>query len=348
MKPDESKFAEDARVDSRRRRQQLLRGDQTDADTAKSARRRLPAEWEKQDAVLLVRPQPHMDWADDLEAARETFSNIKTAIEKFQPVLLVDDLETNDTWARDIGPITIEEDGKPVLLDFQFNGWGGKFPAALDNTLTQRLKKTGAFRKTVLRTIDLVLEGGSIESDGKGTLFTTTKCLLNPNRNPECSKTEIEAQLTELFGLERILWLENGALAGDDTDAHIDTLARLAPDNTILYVQCTDPADIHFEELQALENELRQLDGFRLQPLPWPEPKFDGKKRLPATYANYLVINRAVLVPTYNDPADSQALETIGNAFPDREIIGIECTSLIRQGGSLHCVTMQLPKGVLG
>lgn len=309
--------------------------------------KRLPAEWEPQDAVMLVWPQEGMDWEDCLDDARETFSNIRKTIERFQPVIWVDDLDSNDTWSRDIAPITIEEDGKPVLLDFQFNGWGGKYPADLDNTLSKRLHETGVFGNTELRPIDFILEGGSIESDGKGTLLTTTNCLLNKNRNPDLSKEKLESLLNELFGLKQILWLENGHLAGDDTDSHIDTLARLAPNKTILYVSCDDPADEHFEVFQSLEKELQAFEGYHLLPLPWPEPKFVGKHRLPATYANYLVINGAVLVPTYNDPADFQALETIGKAFPGREIIGIDCSTLIRQGGSLHCVTMQFPKGVM-
>ncbi|QBG48462.1 agmatine deiminase family protein [Verrucomicrobia bacterium S94] len=310
-------------------------------------KRRLPAEWEPQDAVLLVEPQPHMDWAYCLDDARATFFNIRKAIERFQPVLWVEDFDCNDTWSRDIAPVTIEENGNPVLLDFTFNGWGGKFPHNLDNTLTRRLHEAGAFGPTEIRPIDMILEGGSIESDGAGTLLTTTACLLNKNRNPDLSKTEIETRLTELFGLRKILWLENGHLAGDDTDSHIDTLARLAPDQTILYVSCSNPEDEHYENLQAMEAELKQFEGFRLLPLPWPAPKFDGNRRLPATYANYLVINGAVLVPTYNDPADALALETIGKAFPGREIIGIDCSTLIRQGGSLHCVTMQLPARVM-
>jgi agmatine deiminase len=318
----------------------------------KTMSRRLPAEWEAQDAVMLVWPRPGMDWAYCLSDAQETFANIKAAIERFEPVLLVRDdaldLETNDTWSRDIGPITVEQDGEPVLLDFEFNGWGGKFPAELDDTITPRMHSEGAFGRTPLRAVDLVLEGGSIESDGEGTVLTTSKCLLNPNRNPDLTKEQIEATLKEEFGLKQILWLERGHLAGDDTDSHIDTLARLGPDRTILYVSCDDPDDEHYEELKAMEAELQQFEDYRLLALPWPAPKFDGDQRLPATYANYLVINGAVLVPTYNDPADAKALDVIGQAFPGREIVGVDCSTLIRQGGSLHCVTMQIPKGVLG
>ncbi len=310
-------------------------------------KRRLPAEWEPQDAVQLIRPQPGMDWDYCLEDARETFSNIRKAIERFQPVIWVENLDCNDTWSRDIAPITIEEDGQPVLLDFEFNGWGGKYPYNLDTTLSQRLHQAGTYGTAELRPVDLILEGGSIESDGEGTLLTTSACLLNANRNPDLSKEQIKEKLTGLFGLSEILWLENGHLAGDDTDSHIDTLARLAPNKTILYAACSDPNDEHYENLKAMENELRQFDGYQLLPLPWPAPKFDGGRRLPATYANFLIINGAVLVPTYNDPADAAALETIGKAFPGREIIGIDCSTLIRQGGSLHCVTMQFPKGSL-
>jgi agmatine deiminase len=316
-----------------------------------SSVKRLPAEWEPQDAVLLTWPHEKTDWADCLADAQKTFREIEAAIRRFEDVVLVRpdafNLPSNDTWSRDFGPITIEENGLPVLLDFTFNGWGGKFAAALDNAITQKLYANEALGTNGLRTVDLVLEGGSIESDGEGTLLTTSACLLNPNRNPNLSKEQIEDRLKAELGVSTILWLENGYLAGDDTDSHIDTLARLCPDKTIVYVACNDPADEHYAPLKAMEAELKQFEGYRLLPLPWPEPKFDDGHRLPATYANYLVINGAVLVPTYADPADSLALETIGKAFPGREIIGIDCRTLIRQGGSLHCVTMQIPKGVL-
>ncbi len=341
---------------------------------------RLPAEWEPQDAVLICWPHEKTEWAPYLTEAEAVFMDIAEAVARFEKLIVVVpdeqcvrtklaargvnmknvalyEIESNDVWARDFGPITIYENGKPVLLDFVFNGWGGKHKGELDNQITAKLHKLGAFGKTPLRTVDLILEGGSIESDGEGTLLTTAKCLLNPNRNAQLSKQQVEAKLAEEFGLKfhppspegsgAINWLENGWLAGDDTDAHIDTLARLCPDNTILYVQCTDPSDEHFSALQAMENELRKMP-YRLLPLPWPAAKFDAdSKRLPATYANFLIINGAVLIPVYNDPSDSQALETVGKAFPNREIIGIDCSTLILQHGSLHCVTMQIPKGVL-
>ncbi|MDD3276235.1 MAG: agmatine deiminase family protein, partial [Kiritimatiellales bacterium] len=327
--------------------------------------KRLPAEWEPQDAVLICWPHEQTDWAPYLNEAEAVFMDIADAVARFEKLIVVVpdeqcvrtklaargvnmnnvalyEIESNDTWARDFGPITIYEDGKPVLLDFTFTGWGGKFEAGLDNQITSKLHKLGAFGETPLRKVDLILEGGSIESDGEGSLLTTSECLLNPNRNAQFSKEQVEEKLAAEFGAKKSHWLENGALAGDDTDAHIDTLARLCPENTILYVQCTDPADEHFPALQKMEDELKQT-GARLLPLPWPKAKFDGSgDRLPATYANFLIINGAVLVPVYNDPSDFQALETVGKAFPDREIVGIDCSVLILQHGSLHCVTMQI------
>jgi agmatine deiminase len=338
--------------------------------------RRLPAEWEPQDGVLLAWPHAHSDWRDNLEVVQAVFVDIARAISRFERVLIVApetapvreqlrqggvDLQqitllamaTNDTWARDFGPITIVEPGTPVLLDFGFNGWGLKFAANLDNQITGKLARRGAFGHTEVRVPGLILEGGSIESDGAGTLLTTSECLQHPNRNPHLDRGGIEHTLRELFGLSRVLWLDNGYLAGDDTDSHIDTLARLCPDDTIAYVRCDNPADEHYAALSAMEAELRGFrtaagHPYRLVPLPWPRPCFDADgQRLPATYANFLIINNAVLVPTYDDPQDAAALEILASVFLGREIIAIDCRPLIVQHGSLHCVTMQLPQGVL-
>jgi agmatine deiminase len=337
---------------------------------------RLPAEWEPQDGVLLAWPHAATDWAPVLPLVVQVFIRIATEISHFEQALVVAcaadrveeqlrkagadmrrirliDLPSDDTWSRDFGPITVLDNDRPVLLDYVFNGWGNKFPAGLDNLITRRLHQAGRFGQTPMRPFDLVLEGGSIESDGAGTLLTTTACLLNPNRNPELDQAQVEELLRHQLGARHFLWLNHGYLAGDDTDSHIDTLARLAPRDTILYVACDDPQDEHYGALAAMAEELRTFrtpDGqpYRLLPLPWPKPVFDAEgDRLPATYANFLIINGAVLVPTYNDPADALALRTIGEAFPDRAIIGIDCSALILQHGSLHCVTMQLPRGVL-
>jgi agmatine deiminase len=255
---------------------------------------------------------------------------------------------SNDTWARDHGPVTIFEQGQKILLDFVFNGWGLKFAANKDNLITRKLYEKGIFGHDEIRHGGLVLEGGALETDGAGTLMTTTECLLSPNRNPHLTQKEVEELLSEKLGVDRFLWLENGYLAGDDTDSHIDTLARFCSQDTIVYVQCPDKADEHYEALKQMEQELqafRTRDGesYNLVPLPWPSPCYaeDGH-RLPATYANFLIINGAVLVPTYRVPEDATALEVLTACFPSRKIIGIDCRELIEQHGSLHCISMQL------
>jgi agmatine deiminase len=336
---------------------------------------RLPAEWEEQEGVLLAWPHWESDWQSDLDLVEPVFAEIARQISRFETVLITAPdpepvrlklaragacmervrlftMESNDTWARDFGPISVLENGRPLLLDFVFNGWGLKFAADRDNLINRRLSEAGAF-SAPLRTSGLVLEGGSIESDGAGTILTTAQCLLSPNRNPHLSLPEIEAALGRYLGAERFLWLENGYLAGDDTDSHVDTLARLCPGDTIIHVACNDPSDEHYQAISNMVEELgefRTRSGrpYRLIPLPWPKAVFDKDGlRLPATYANFLVINGAVLVPVYGEENDNAALRAVGEAFPDREIIGVDCRPLILQHGSLHCVTMQLPKGTL-
>ncbi len=339
-------------------------------------RRRLPAEWEPQDGVLLAWPHVGTDWRECLAEVEPVFAEIVREISRFERVVLlapqkkmleeklsaklakkekieVFEVATNDTWARDFGPITVKEGNKPMLLDFGFNGWGLKFPAFHDNMASRRMHDLGIFNAIPIETPGIILEGGSIESDGSGTLLTTAKCLLSANRNPQLTKEQIETTLREYLGADRILWLRHGFLEGDDTDSHIDTLARLCPDDTILFVRCDDSSDSHYEALAAMEEELRafrtRMDRpFRLIALPWPSPKFDEEgNRLPATYANFLVINDAVLVPTYDDGKDGDALDAVKMAFPGRKVLGINCLPLLRQHGSLHCLTMQFPKGVL-
>jgi agmatine deiminase len=332
------------------------------------AQRRLPAEWEPQSAVQFTFPHADSDWAESLEEVIPCFVECITQVSRFEKVVVVcADVEevrallpdanaanlrlvalpSNDTWARDHGAITIEEDGKPVLLDFIFNGWGLKFAADKDNLITAGLWEQGVFGDTQCRIAGLVFEGGGIESDGQGTLLTTAECLLSPNRNPHLSQKEIETQLSDLLGAERVLWLHHGYLAGDDTDSHIDTLARFCSVDTIAYVKCTDTSDEHYVELAKMEAELRQLP-YKLIPLPWPDACFaDDGHRLPATYANFLIINGAVLVPTYGVAQDGEALGILQGCFPDREVIGINCRALIEQHGSLHCISMQFPEGVV-
>ncbi len=259
---------------------------------------------------------------------------------------------SNDTWARDHGPITVYRQGSPALLDFRFNGWGNKFQWQLDDQITKTLHRAGAFGETLLEAVDLVLEGGSIETDGQGTLLTTRQCLLSHTRNG-LSQEALEQRLAKELGMQRFLWLTNGYLLGDDTDGHIDTLARFCDPHTIAYQSCSDETDPHYPILQAMAQELAAFrtatgEPYRLVPLPLPTAQLGANgERLPAGYANFLIVNGAVLVPTYNDPADDVALTQLKNCFPGRQVVGINCSSLIQQGGSLHCVTMQLPAGVL-
>ena len=333
----------------------------------------LPAEWESQSYIQLTWPHIDTDWAYMLPEVENCFIKIATEIASRQPLLLVApeypevlndfpykenitffQCSTNDTWARDHAFITMKDiHGDPQLLDFCFNGWGMKFAADKDNLINSKLFGKHLINGDYINKRDFVLEGGSIESDGNGTLLTTSLCLLAPNRNDTKSRHEIEDYLKETFRLKQVLWLDYGFMAGDDTDSHVDTLARLCPDNTIAYVKCKDATDEHYNALLAMEKQLesfRTLDGdtYRLLPLPMPEAIYDENgERLPATYANFLIMNKAVLYPTYDQPGnDMEAKRILSQAFPNREIVGIDCRALIKQHGSLHCVTMQYPESV--
>jgi agmatine/peptidylarginine deiminase len=332
-----------------------------------------PAEWHPQEAIQLTWPHADSDWNYLLEEVEKCFVEIATTIatrqhliivcsdiqrvkEQLEPSLLPQirfyQLESNDTWARDHGGLSIFDQRKSVIYDFCFNGWGMKFAANHDNQLTRKLYHEKAFAESAYINMNFfVLEGGSIESDGEGTILSTEECLLSPNRNDSLSKSEIETCLQKFFGANRVLWLKHGYLAGDDTDSHIDTLARFCASDTIAYVKCSDVNDEHFEELKLMEEELmqfRQANGkpYQLVALPMATPIFDPEDghRLPATYANFLIINDAVLFPVYNCTSDRAAIKVIQKTFPTREIIPIDCSVLIRQHGSLHCVTMQFPK----
>lgn len=329
----------------------------------------LPAEWHKQRFVQLTWPHEDTDWNPILDEANKCFVNIARAIVRFEDLLIVCsseqnvrellkdldhskitfvELPTNDTWARDHGGITVLEKGEKVIYDFGFNGWGLKYPANFDNQITSNLYVGTYFGENVSYKSQLgfIFEGGSFESDGRGTLLTTSACLLAENRNYK-TKNEIEDFLKETFGLERVLWLNHGYLAGDDTDSHVDMLARFCSENTIAYVKCEDENDEHFEDLLLMEKELealRKTDGetYNLLPLPMGDPMYDENgERLPVSYANFLIINEAVLLPFYNSPKDAIAKKQLEKVFLNREIIGIDCSVLVRQHGSLHCSTMQ-------
>lgn len=334
-----------------------------------------PPEWHKQSGVQLTWPHANTDWFDILDEvtvcyvaiAREILKREKLLIvcpeedevlkyfsKEEQKHILIAELKSNDTWARDHGGISVFINNKPSLLDFKFNAWGLKFTSNLDNQITRQLYEKDIFQPEVdyVSHLNFVLEGGSIESDGKGTLLTTSECLTSPNRNQPMTLDDIERFLKKAFGANRVLCLDHGYLAGDDTDNHIDTLARFCDENTIAYVKCEDENDEHFDELLKMEHQIRSFVTFdekpyTLIPLPMADAVFSDGYRLPATYANFLIINGAVLMPTYGSVKDEIAKKQLQQAFPDREIIGIDCRPLIKQHGSLHCVTMQFPKGFL-
>ena len=316
--------------------------------------RRFIAEFEKQSFMQIIFPHKNTDWSEYLEEAQQNFVAIIQTITKYQKCRVICaniletqqhfrdttniefiEYETDDTWARDCSALSIEEDGAIKLLDFTFTGWGGKFEATKDNLLTPTLYKEAI-------KCNFILEGGGIETNGEGILLTTTQCMLNPNRN-NLTKEQTTQKLKEFFGAKEVLYLENGYLAGDDTDSHIDTLARFIAKDTIMYIECNDEKDEHFKALSAMKKELEffaKKYNFKLIALPMTPPIYYDNERLPATYANFLFVNGAVLVPTYNVKTDEKALEIFKQALPHLDVIAIDCSVLIRQHGSLHCVTM--------
>jgi agmatine deiminase len=331
--------------------------------------RRVRAEWEPHNVVLMAFPHEETDWAryEDWEAVTAPFVRTAQAIAYYQMIYMLTrdaaaikplfcsttniifiEAEYDDTWTRDYGAISLEEEGAKKLLDFTFDGWGGKFDATRDNAINTFLASKGFLGGTPVESIDYVLEGGSIESDGAGTIMTTSSCLCHPNRNGGLDKKGVEKHLREYLGAQRVLWLDHGTILGDDTDGHIDTLARFVNRDTIAYVTCDNPDDPHYKPLKAMEEQLRTFrtpegDAYTLVPLPMPAPKLNAEgKRLPATYANFLITNGAVVYPTYKDPNDKKVGEILGGLFPDREIIPIGAMPLIEEGGSIHCSTMPL------
>ncbi|HEY4555706.1 MAG TPA: agmatine deiminase family protein [Lysobacter sp.] len=337
---------------------------------------RFPAEWEPQSAVLIAWPHADTDWADRLADVEDTYIALVAAITRFQPAVICvadDDIEAyararlssaridmgrvrfvtlpyDDTWLRDSGPITLRMGERFRLLDFRFTGWGGKFEASRDDRLVEGLEQAEVFAAAERQAIDFALEGGAIDTDGEGTLLTTWRCLAE--RHPGLDRDTLSTKLANWLAQDRVLWLDHGYLEGDDTDAHVDTLARFAAPDAIVFQSCDDPSDSHFEELQAMAAELAALrtrDGrpYRLFPLPWPRPVLDDGRRLAASYANFLIVNGAVLMPAYGDEADAAAQAVLAEAFPEREIVPVPCRSLIWQNGSLHCITMQLPQGLV-
>jgi agmatine/peptidylarginine deiminase len=337
----------------------------------------LPAEWGPQDAVLLTWPHPHSDWAALLTAIEAEYLHLVRAITAFEQAIILcyDDthrnhvqqllqkaniaaaqyqciaVTTNDTWIRDYGPISVfDEQHQPWLLDFQFNAWGSKYNCALDNQVCQKLQQKNVFPRAQLKPLASILEGGAIDSNGAGSLLTTSACL--GQRQP-MSRAEYQQLFAHHCGIQQVLWLDASALMGDDTDGHVDTLARFTAPDTICYTACDDKDDMHYRPLKKMAQQLqtftqRNQQPFQLQALPWPKPQYRSpSQRLPLTYANFLIINAAVLVPAYGEARDDCAVDCLQELFPKREIIKVPSHVMIQQNGSIHCATMQIPQGVL-
>jgi len=326
---------------------------------------RFIAEFEEQSFIQILFPHAKRDWVEYLQEAEENFIQIIKAIIKYEKCLVVCaslenvkkhfepnenlyfvEYETDDCWARDCSVLSIQENASRKLLDFTFTGWGGKFEASKDNKMSQAIAKNYSAE---VETIDFILEGGAVESNGAGIVLTTFECVQNKNRNNTLSEEEITQKIKEKLHAKEILYLHHGYLAGDDTDSHVDTLARFIDEKTIMYVACGNREDEHYKELKLMQEELEGLSkshGFKLIALPMSEAVYYEEERLPATYANFLLLNGAVLVPTYGVKEDAEALAIFRETFPEREIVGIDCLTLIKQHGSLHCVTMNFAKGV--
>ena len=341
--------------------------------------RRIPAEWEKQGFVQLTWPHSDTEWYD-LPHVLDCYVNVTRAILRYEPLLIVCrdiaeckadmaargfspeglpvrlvECPLNDTWARDHGAISVWDGTRKCILDFVFNGWGLKFGSNLDNQITRTIYKDGAFAGDV-EYVDMrpfVLEGGSIDTDGCGTLMATSECLCSLNRNEYLTREEIEKELCQAFGLQRILWVDHGGIVGDDTDSHIDILARFCSADTIAYTQCEDPSDPNFGPLKEMEAQLRTfrtLDGkpYNLVPLPLPDALYLDDYRLPGSYANFLLVNGGVLIPGADSPKDAVAAARLQEVFPDRKVEIIDCRALLSGHGGLHCITMNYPEGYLG
>ncbi len=310
---------------------------------------RIPAEWEKQKSIMLVFPTTQKDWQHSIEAIQKSYVDFIKIITRFQKCIVIcnnktilnkyfdsfenieiHEIKTDDTWIRDFGAIDIFINKQLKSYNFKFNAWGGKFEASMDNHFNRTYSKKGLLH------VDFILEGGSIDNNGDGVMISTSKCIFNKNRNATCKQKDVKEKIKKLFGLKELIVLKNGALMGDDTDAHIDTLARFIDKETIAYAKCYDENDIQFEELKKMEKELKKTK-FRLIPLPLPSPKMFKNHRLPATYLNFVFINGALIVPTYNDKNDKKVIKILEKEIKNREIIEIDASIFIREYGSLHC-----------
>jgi agmatine deiminase len=337
---------------------------------------RMPAEWEPHEGTWLAWPHERSDWPDKFHPIPWVYCEIVKRLARVERVhILVNDRDaeararkalmrshvdmaavdffecaTNRSWTRDYCPIFVRDrQGRPAITNWRFNGWG-KYPNwetddAVPTEIAQRLKMRAIEPKLGRRRI--VLEGGSIDVNGQGSMLTTEECLLSPvqARNPGVSREQLELIFAEYLGVTNVLWLKNG-ISGDDTHGHIDDLARFTDERTVVIALERDRSEINYEPLQenfrllkSMKNEAGEV--LRVVPLPMPEPLFFDGQRLPASYANFYIANGLVLVPTFNDPNDVEALRTLSKLFPDRQVVGIHCVDLVLGLGTLHCMTQQ-------
>lgn len=340
--------------------------------TPKELGYRFPAEWEPQAAVWFAWPTREDLWPSVLPKVREQLASLYVLAARFQTVCVLCpkaaqaelqvlmeqagdpsrvtlyDYQTDDVWCRDYGPLFLlsEDSSELCIADWVYNAWGNKFPLQeKDNNASGWIADQLGLRRFAF---DTVLEGGAIECNGAGQILTTEVVLLNPNRNGEKSKLQVEARLSSGLGIDEVLWLREG-LVGDDTDGHIDNLARFFSPDGILMATVTDPEDVNFI---ALSENMRRIQAFRTPAgkpyatvsLPLPDPIYLDGERLAASYMNFLVLNGAVLVPTYDQPQrDAEALAIIGDCYPGREIVGFDCCDIVREGGAIHCMSQHQP-----
>lgn len=337
---------------------------------------RFPAEWEEHEATWLSWPHKEESWPDRIQLIYPAYAEFIAELSKGEKVRInVKDeqmkafalsfiektdanlaqvefyfFETNDAWCRDHGPAflvnTQNTETPKVIVDWGFNAWGGKYPP-FENDDVIPTKIGEAFNLPVFHP-GIIMEGGSVEFNGKNTVLTSKSCLLNENRNPEYSQEQIEEFLRNYYGISQVLWVEDG-IVGDDTDGHIDDTIRFVNENTVLTVVEVDETDDNYELLQV---NLRQLQEMRLEDgrplniieLPMPDAVYCEGERLPASYANFYIANKSVIVPTYNCAKDAIALDIIQKCFPDRKVVGIDSTDIIWGLGSFHCLSQQEPK----
>ena len=326
----------------------------------------MPAEWAPHAATWTAWPYDDEKWLGYLEPVRQEFAAFVNTLARFESVnLVVNDEESeadakarlsggnisfyriphNDSWLRDSGAIFVKKNGSVAPVKWEFNGWGGKYPADLDNHMPQHMARILGAK---LFNAGIVMEGGSLEVNGQGICITTRQCLLSPKRNPGLNEEDLETYLRDYLAIDNVIWLGDG-LEGDHTDGHVDTITRFTGESTIVTAVCEDESDPNHRTLQDNWEILESLGAFRIVRLPLPKNPLwlDQETRLPLTYANFYIANGAVLVPTYGDPNDARALEILRPLFPGREVIGLSSRALITGGGSFHCVTQQQPEGIL-